>query len=475
METPDKKQSRMNRLVERTMAVWNYVSSGVWSDTRRNWKVNVLRTLNLSVRSFMSRDIQTQACAMTYRTLLAIVPALALLLAIGRGFGFQSVLKDELFALFPAQHTPIRYALNFVESYLSQASEGIFVGAGILFLIWTLISLISNVENTFNLIWCQPESRSLWRKISDYTAMLLILPVIMICVSGLHILLSSTLAGIFNFSFMTPVVSGIVEGASVLMTWLFFTAMYILIPYTRVRFVNAFISGAIAGTGFLVLQWLFVTGTVYVARYNAIYGSFAFVPLLLLWLQLVWMVVLAGAVICYSSQNVFAYSLNQEVSTISPNYRDKATIALSAVMARRFVDGCPAVTARDMMEDYNLPAQLVTNITDRLCAAGILSRVMIDDHKDEYGFQLAVDPSKFTVAELFRTNYGLGSHNFIPDFAVNFPKVDKIYSAMTEHMTELTGDILLYTLINSKPSENGAHATAPSPSDNLKTNNITQQ
>lgn len=454
MEAQQKKENRMSRLVDKAMATWSYVSAGVWSDPRRNWKVNLLRTLNLSVRSFLSRDIQTQACAMTYRTLLAVVPALALLLAIGRGFGFQSVLKDELFALFPAQHTAIRYALNFVEGYMSQASEGIFVGAGILFLIYTLISLISNVEDTFNLIWCQPESRSMWRKISDYTAMLLILPIIMICVSGLRILLSSTLAEIFDFSFMTPVVSAIVESASVVMTWLFFTAVYILIPYTRVRFINAFISGAVAGTGCLVLQWLFVTGTLYVAKYNAIYGSFAFVPLLLLWLQLVWMIVLAGAVICYSSQNVFAYSLNKEVSTISPNYRNKATIAVAAVMARRFVDGQPAVTARDLMGDYDLPAQLVTNITDRLCAAGILSRVMIDGHKDEYGFQLAVDPSKFTVAELFRANYGLGSHNFIPDFSLNFPKVDKVYADMTARMKEITCDVLLYTLIDNQPTIN---------------------
>ncbi|MBO4977200.1 MAG: YihY/virulence factor BrkB family protein [Muribaculaceae bacterium] len=447
MEPSAKPANRFDRIVHRMTSLWNYVSTGVWSDPRRNWKINILRTLNLSVRSFMSRDIQTQACAMTYRTLLAIVPALALLLAIGRGFGFQSVLKDELFALFPAQHTAIRYAVNFVESYLSQASEGIFVGAGILFLLWTLISLISNVENTFNLIWCQPESRSMWRKISDYTAMLLILPILMICVSGLHILLSSTLAEIFNFSFMTPVVSAIVEGASVLMTWLFFTAVYILIPYTRVRFINAFISGAIAGTGCLVLQWLFVTGTLYVAKYNAIYGSFAFVPLLLLWLQLVWMVVLAGAVICYSGQNVFAFNLDQEVSNISPDYRGKAMIAIAAVMTRRFVDGHPAVTARELMDLYDLPARLVTNVTDRLCAAGILSRVMIGQKKDEYGFQLAVDPSKFTLAQLFRANYGLGSHNFIPDFTRNFPLVEKTYGQLTARMSQLTGSILMSSLL----------------------------
>ncbi len=180
----------MQRLISRCMNLWTYLNTGIWSDPRRKWWINVLRTLNLSVNSFLNRDIQTQACAMTYRTMLAVVPALALLLAIGRGFGIQSVFQEELYRLFPAQKVAISYAMNFVDSYLSQASEGIFLGVGIVFLLYTLISLLGNVEDTFNLIWGQKTGRSIWRKISDYTAMLLILPVLMLCASGISLLLS---------------------------------------------------------------------------------------------------------------------------------------------------------------------------------------------------------------------------------------------------------------------------------------------
>ncbi len=437
---------RIARLVDRGMKLWVYLSTGIWSDPRRKWWIKLLRTVNLSVQSFLSRDIQTQACAMTYRTMLAVVPALALLLAIGRGFGFQSVLQDELFELFPAQRRAIEYMLNFVDSYLSQTSEGIFVGVGILFLIWTLISLLSNVEDTFNLIWGQKDGRSIWRKVSDYTAMLLILPILMICASGINLLLSSTLNAIFHFSFMTPIVSGILEAASWVMMWLFFAAVYILIPYTRVRFVNAFVSGAIAGTGFLVLQWLFVTGTLYVTRYNAIYGSFAFLPLMLLWLQLVWVIVLAGAVICYSSQNVFAFNLDNEVNTISPNYHSKVTIAIAAVFVHRFVDGRPAATARYLMEAYEFPARLVTSVTDRLCAAGILSRVVMEGQKDVYGFQLAVDPATLTVGSLFEKLYGLGSEGFVPDFKSNFPGVEAAYGQLSAQLETVSKSLPLTEL-----------------------------
>ncbi len=453
MSTPNKDTSKswFERRVDQAVALYGYVTTGLWSDPRRTWWLKILRTLNLSVQSFLSRDIQTQACAMTYRTMLAVVPALALLLAIGRGFGFQNLLQEELYKIFPAQHRAIEVMLNFVDGYLNQASEGIFVGVGLLFLIWTLISLLSNVEDTFNLIWGQKDGRSLWRKVSDYTAMLLILPVLMICASGINLLLSSTLNAIFNFSFMTPIVAWILEGASWVMIWLFFAAVYMLVPYTRVNFLNACISGVIAGTGFMVLQWLFVTGTLYVTKYNAIYGSFAFLPLLLLWLQLVWVIILAGAVICYSSQNVFAFNLDNEVNTISPNYRSKVTIAVAAIFAQRFAAGLPAATARDLMENYELPARLVTGITDRLVEAGILSRVIIGPGKDVFGFQLATDPAKLSVGALFRRLYGLGANGFIPDFDANFPGVDRAYANLVGDTERLSDTMLLVNLEIRQP------------------------
>lgn len=454
-KTTIKKESRIARITGRAIELWNFLSTGLWSDPRRTWWLNTLRTANLSVKSFLNRDIQTQACAMTFRTMLAIVPALALLLAIGRGFGMQGVLQDELFRLFPAQHTAISYAMNFVESYLNQTSEGVFLGVGIAVLLWTLISLLSNVEDSFNLIWGVKTGRSIWRKATDYTALLLILPVLMLCASGISLLLSSTLRTIFDFEFMTPVISLILEGTQVLMTILFFTAAYMLIPNTKVKFGNAFLSGALAGTGFLVLQWLFVTGTLYVTRYNAIYGSFAFIPLLLIWIQLVWVICLAGAVICYSSQNVFAFSLDREVSTISSRYRWAVTLAISAIITRRFLDGKRPATARDIMNIYEIPARLVTDITDTLVKTGLANRVLLPDEKEVYGYQLAINPATFTVETLASRIYTLGNSGFINGFDRNFPgivpEIEKLeHSFKTVASEILISDISIQHLTNQQ-------------------------
>ena len=296
---------KIDSLRKRAAQMWHYGSVGVWSERTNGLRVKIIKTVNLSVRSFMSSDIQTQACAMTYRTVLAIVPALAMLFALGRGFGLQAVLENEIYSIFHAQREAITRMLAFVDSYLNQASEGVFVGIGILFLLWTLISLVSSVEDSFNGIWGVKEGRSIWRKVTDYTAMLLILPVLMICAGGLNILLSSALNTVFHFKFLTPLISVFIEAGSWIFTWLFFTAVYMLIPNAKVKFANAFIAGIIAGTGFLILQWVFVTGQMYVAKYNAIYGSVSFIPLMLIWFQLVWVITLSGAVLCFASQNIF--------------------------------------------------------------------------------------------------------------------------------------------------------------------------
>lgn len=420
------KPSRVSRIINRGIDFWNYAATGVWKDTRRNWKINVLKTISLSARSFLNGDLQTQACAMTYRTMLAIVPALAMVFAIGRGFGFQNLLQGQLYKIFPGQQGLINQMLGFVDKYLSTASEGIFVGIGLLVLLWTLISLLSNVEDTFNLIWGVKQGRSIWRKLTDYTAMLLILPMLMICAAGLQMMMTKTLQMFMHISLLTPVVSVCIEIASWVFTWLFFTAVYMLIPNARVKFKNALIAGIFSGTGFLILQWLFVSGQMYVARYNAVYGSFSFLPLLLVWVQLVWVVCLSGAVLCYSSQSIFQFSFANDIDTISIDYRRRISLAVATVAVQSFEKNLTPPTVLSLVRDYDMPVRLVTLISDRLVEAGILSRVLLDKEKEIVGYQPAHDTSTITVASVSEALDNLGTSDFIPGFEKHFAGVETI-------------------------------------------------
>lgn len=424
--------SWISRLTGNARAFWDYASHGVWNDSRAKMHVNFIKTLNIAVKSFFSADVQTQACAMTYRTLLSIVPAFAMVVAIGRGFGVQDLIESQIYERMPGQQSLVEYLMRFVDTYLSSTSKGVFIGIGLVFLLYTLISLMQSMENTFNLIWNVREKRSIWRQITDYTAMLLILPILLVLGAGVSIFLSETIQGMFSIPFMTPIISSLFEFGSFVFTCLFFTALFMLIPNTKVRFQNALISGFITGIGFTVLQWLFISGQLWVSRYNAVYGGFSFLPLFLLWMQMVWVIILSGALICYASQNIFQYSFTDQISTISRSYSDKVTVAIAAVVVQRFVAKQPPVKQYEIIEKYGIPSRLVSNVLNLLIDAGIVSRVVLDSKGETFGYQPAVDPADLTVGYMRQQIRHLGSEGFIPNFNSNFPGVVRVIDSINE-------------------------------------------
>lgn len=422
----------ISRLTGKARAFWDYASHGVWSDSRAKFSVNFIKTLNIAVKSFFSADVQTQACAMTYRTLLSIVPAFAMIVAIGRGFGVQDLIENQIYERMPGQQSLVEYLMRFVDTYLSSTTKGVFIGIGLVFLLYTLISLMQSMENTFNLIWNVREKRSIWRQITDYTAMLLILPVLLVLGAGVSIFLSETFQGMFDIPFMTPIISGLFEVGSFVFTCLFFTALFMLIPNTKVRFQNAIIAGFITGVGFTVLQWLFISGQLWVSRYNAVYGGFSFLPLFLLWMQMVWVIILSGALICYASQNIFQYSFSDQISTISRSYSDKVTVAIAAVIVQRFVAKQPPVKQYEIIEKYGIPSRLVSNVLNLLIDAGIVSRVVLDNKGETFGYQPAVEPSELTIGYMRQQIRHLGASGFIPNFDANFPGVVSVIDSINE-------------------------------------------
>ncbi len=421
--TTDKRGGFIARMTSRVSSFYNYCVEGVWSDTRSKWYVNLLKTVNLSVRSFLNTDLQSQAAAMTFRTLLAIVPALALLFAIGRGFGFQNILQNQIFNYFPAQKEALESAFRFVDSYLATSSEGIFVGIGIVFLLYTLISLLSSVEDSFNRIWGLTHGRSYMRKVTDYTAIFLLLPVLMICSSGITVFMSSTLQSAMPIKFLTPIVSTLLDFSSLVLVWLFFAGVYIMVPNTHVKIKNAIISGILAGTAFLILQWLFVTGQLYVTRYNAIYGSFAFLPLLLIWLQLVWLITLSGAVLCFASQNIFQFSFRNELASISINYRRKILLAVLTIVVRQFEERNEPMDDLSIATRYGLPISIVTEAINKLVSARLLNRVVLDEKKETLGVTPAIPTREISIGLVLDRLRNNGTSDFIPEFNSHFASV----------------------------------------------------
>lgn len=456
-----KKPSFVSRIIDKSVSAFNYFWSGVWRDPRQTLGVRTVKTLSLSVRSFTDTGLQNKSMALTYCTVLAIVPALALLFAISRGFGFQDLVQKELYVYFPAQQKAISTAISFVDSYLKESSQGIFVGVGIIMLLWTLISLLSNIETTFNSIWGIKKDRSLPQKVTDYIAICLMVPVLMICSSGASIFMSTIVQDNLHLPFLTPVINSLLEFAPLVLAWLAFSLSFCLIPNTKVSFKYAAISGAFSAIGFQILQLLFVNGQIYVTKYNAIYGSFAFLPLLLIWLQFSWLILLSGCVLTYSLQNVFSYNYLGEVNDVSISYRREVALVITALVFRRFRRGKTPYTLYEISRYYDMPMRLVNHAVDMLRNAGVLYSVNLGDGK--YGIAPAVEPSSLSVGALLRRIDAEGAAEFIPGFTEMYSQligryrkiISQAYQSADE---ELIVDLPLPDAINTSKENSQAAA-----------------
>lgn len=418
----DMSEQEQKGLWHRLMQNFEYCTDGVWNDTRPTWRVKALKIINLSVRAFLDRDMQRRASALTYNTVLAVVPILAMLFAIGRGFGFQNLLQSELFKYFPAQQQALKSALTYVDNYLAQASQGVFVGIGVIFLLWTLISLMSNVEDTFNHVWGVKTKRSLQRKFTDYSALFLLLPLLMVCSAGISIFLSDAVQRMFGGNAISPMLHRLLAFTPTVISWLIFTAAYYLIPNTRVRFKGALFAGVLAGTLFQGVQWLFVSGQVYVSKYNAIYGSFAFLPLLLVWLQLSWLIALSGVVLTYASQNFDSFAYRDKAKGISQTYANRLAIAVLTQAVKRFKRKQGLLTRSDLIREYDLPVPLAEKILSNLQKAGLLNMVKLNN-SDEEAIQPAFDPDDYTLNDTVNRLAAIGNSDFIPKADASFGKI----------------------------------------------------
>lgn len=441
---------RISALLARTI---RFVTYDIWRITENEVSglkevyINIIKTVILAVRGFQSENLQTKASALTYSTLLAIVPLLAVLLGIAKGFGFQGTVRQELFDYFPGHEMELNKAFEFVESYLAQAQGGVIIGVGLILLFYTVINLISSVEDTFNDIWQIQKSRPWYRKISDYLALFLVLPVLMTASSGLSIFMS-TLQNSFlgQYLFFTPLVELFLHVAPYIITTLAFTGLYVSLPNTKVRFVNGLVAGFISGCAFQLFQFIYISGQIWVSKYNAIYGSFAALPLLLLWLQLSWLICLFGAELSYASQNVKKFSFERDSKNISRRYKDFLTLLIASLIIKRFAKAEKPYTADELSDAYRIPIRITTQILYLLTELGVIIEVNYGNDDRVAYYQPAVDINQITVSYLLTRMDEYGSENFKIDTSQLFSKEWKALLKTRQDMIKANDNILLKDL-----------------------------
>jgi membrane protein len=279
---------------------------------------DIYQKLSLTIRFFTAKRVMAQASALTYSTLLAFVPVVAVIFAIARGFGYNKYIEIWFRDALSTQPQAAEAIIGFVNSYLIHTKSGIFLGIGLFFMFYTVLMLMNNVEETFNHVWQVSNSRPIIRSFTNYLAVFLLFPVLLIIAIGLSFYMTAFEAKMSHFEFLGPVVRYLLDLTPYILLSIIFIGLYIYMPNTKVKPSCAIIPGILAGVGMQILQIVYIHSQIWVTGYNAIYGSFAALPLFMLWIQMSWTICLFGAQLTYTNQNMNRIGIHLEVLDIHP-------------------------------------------------------------------------------------------------------------------------------------------------------------
>ena len=253
-----------------------------------------------------------QASALTYSTLLAIVPILAVVFAIARGFGYNKYIELWFRDTFASQPQAADAIVGFVNGYLVHTQSGIFLGIGLIFMLYTVLMLMNNVEETFNEIWQVSNSRPIIRSFTNYLAVFLLFPIMVIVLTGASVFMATFADSLTNRFYVGTALKILLDFSTYVIVSLLFIGLYVYMPNTKVKLSSAIVPGILAGVAMQLLQLFYIHSQIWVTGYNAIYGSFAALPLFMLWLQISWTICLFGAQLTFTNQNLNRIGINLE-------------------------------------------------------------------------------------------------------------------------------------------------------------------
>ncbi|MCQ2958846.1 MAG: YihY/virulence factor BrkB family protein [Bacteroidales bacterium] len=403
-----------------------FITFDVWSInmkkiSSRNFKLIILlRIIILSVKGFIQKRCLEKASALTYYTVLAIVPIAAMAFGIAKGFGFDKDIEAYLIELCGDKQDFVDMILYFSDSMLARTAGGLIAGIGIVILLWSVIKVMSNIESAFNEIWSVNKQRSITRKLSDYLTIMLLAPFCLVisysATSYITTLIADWALSIEWVNRFNGLISFGLNLIPYSLLWFAFAILYLVMPNTKVQFKSAIISGIISGIVFQVVQYFYVKFQIGVSNYNAIYGSFAVIPLFLVWMQLSWTIILIGAGISYSIQNVKNFEYELEVTQLSYSLKIKLAMLIMRSIAERFKKGLPPQTSQEISEDIDLPHRITKMILVGMIDANIVHEVKTDEDQ-QFAYAPAFHVDDMTISNCVKKllNSGINQLDFKDD------------------------------------------------------------
>lgn len=413
---------------------------------KKRWLYGFIRVWIIAIKEFINDKCIEKASALTYFSMLSLVPVIAMLFAIAKGFGIETLMQEQLSNFLSGQEEILKFVLPLAQNMLSGANGGVITGISLLFLIYAVIRLLMNIEEAFNDMWDIKQSRRWERKISDYVAVILLGPVLLIIASSATVFVTSQIQTLTaEFEILSSLKSGIFFLLKLLpytLIWLLLFLLYLIFPNTRVKFFPALLGGILAGTLYQLTQWGFINLQFAFSRYNAIYGSLVILPLFLIWLQLSWLIVLFGAEICYGAQYVNEWAMNTDKIKISLTHKKKLMLLLLYRVVKKFENKEGPMLLSELAGSVNVPRTYVTDICHELEKSNLLTKV----GSDLPAYQPSFDINKMDIHTILALYEGEGMSDFDSRKSDAFKSIENSLEEIEDRWKESNSNKLLKDL-----------------------------
>lgn len=332
------------------------------------------RVVFMVARGFWRDSCPLRASAMTYATLLSIVPLLAFAFALAKGFGVgMEPLNDWIIQKVALGNYELG---NQIFNYVNNIKAATMGAPALALLLVSVISVMGNIEYSFNHIWGILTPRTIWRRFSDYLSVIMITPLLVIAGSTLSAYLRSNAvtAGLLEYEVVSTAWGSLVRVVPYLMICVGFTFLYMFMPNTKVRVSAALAGGLLAGVIWQVALWGYVYFQIGFVRYAQIYGAMAQIPITLVWVYTSWLIVLLGAEFSFAFQNFRTFQFEGEARRRSWNYREVLALNILEKIARGFVSGAEPLSPAEISRELAVPVRSVEEALELMRQGGLLAR-----------------------------------------------------------------------------------------------------
>lgn len=349
-----------------------------------------IQTAALVIRDFGMNQCLLRASALTYYTMLSLVPLLALVFALLKTFGVQNLLQPLIIEKLNVGDGQVAETIL---GYINNTQVTQMGAIGLAFLIIAVVSLLTNIEKSFNYIWGVKNVRPLLRRFADYLSVVIAGPVLIISAISMTSSLASNnlVQKLIEMQMVGSLILYAFKFAPFVFMWLAFTVLYVFMSNIKVEWRAAFIGGVVGGTLWQLAQVGYVHFQVGVGRYNAIYGTMAALPIFMVWVYLSWLIVLFGLGVCYAKQNLRTSGRDLRGSEVSRNSFEQVALAILVTLAARFSRGERPLSNEQLSKYLFIPPRLCRSIVHVLLKLGFVTEISTLSGRCQYQLGRAAD------------------------------------------------------------------------------------